>query len=285
MIGALRIISAALLVSTLLTGCGNGGGWGSGGVPTGGTNYGDEEFTIVLLIFHGPNHSEAADYYRKKTESATGWKNLRTIAKEGASELQWGKYRSVQAAGADLARARGFKAPGSGECIYARAMVVPVPGVKVGPPEWDLQNTPTGIYTVNIAVFFDVPDADYYGRKKLAVEYCRQLRKDGYEAYYFHDVARSAVCIGTFGPESVKRRGKNLAPQYVNPNAEEYDVDDPIIENILQKFPKLAVNGREELVRSFDTATGKWGMIPALSCVVRIPRNANATSQDRPGNP
>ena len=62
-------IAAALLVSAALAGCGEGGGvMQIGGATPGGTDYGDEEFTIVLLIFHGTNHVEAADYFKKLAE-------------------------------------------------------------------------------------------------------------------------------------------------------------------------------------------------------------------------
>lgn len=232
-------------------------------VPQGGTACGDEEWTIVLMSFWGPNHIEESERFLHNTEARTGWKNLRVIHQEGNSELQWGKYCTVPEAGADLKRARAFKAPGSGELLYGKAMVIPLPGARVGPAEWDLAETKTGDLSVQVAVFFDVPEKNYTGRKHLAVEYCRQLRSEGYEAYFFHSTARSAVSIGLFPAKAVRRR-PNTSPV-------QYEILDPRMREIMIKFPKLAVNGREELMTMIDPKTAHTESGAITGTYVKVP--------------
>jgi hypothetical protein len=251
--------------------------------PVGGTAYGDEEWTILLMTFWGPTHIELSEQFTRNTETRTGWKNLRTIHKEGTSEMQWGRYRSVKEAQGDLKRAHQFKAPASGELLYAKAMVIPLPGARVGPPEWDLAMTKTGDISVQVAVFFDVPEQNYVGRKRFAVEYCKQLRDDGYEAYYFHGAARSAVAVGLFPAKAVHKRP--------NTNPVQYEILDPKMRQIMVKFPKLAVNGREELMTMIDpntarmengAVTGKYVKVPVETSPFIIPRQGVRNPLEEP---
>ena len=200
---------------------------------------------------------------------------VRAIHKAGSSDLIFGQYRTPDAAQSDLRRAQAFKAPGSGQQIYRLARLIDVPGAKIGPPELDLANTTRGDYTVQIAVYIDDPKQNAYGRKRSAVERAKQLRQEGWDAYYFHGSTRSAVCIGLFGPESVKLKKSELAiveNRAVDPMAEQFILIDPKLQDIMAKFPKLAVNDREEWITSWNTKTGKNDMAPIESCVIKIPR-------------
>ncbi len=90
---------------------------------------------------------------------------------------------------------------------------VPVERTQLGPPEWNLVGA-AGEYTLLIAVY-----SEFEGRDEAAVEHVRILRDEGEEAYYYHDITRSHVCIGTFAKNDIKRTGRGVPiidnPEYL----------------------------------------------------------------------
>jgi len=238
-------------------------------------------YTILLYICRGPgSHVAQAKRYKANTEKYAGWKHLFIVHKEGHSPLFWGKYASLKDAKPNLKKAKEYLTPAKVK-IFTKAIIVSLPGHElVGPPEWNLDNTdPKYAYTVLIAEFYDVPEADYVGREKFAVELCKQLRKQGRLAFYRHSKTDSIVTVGLFGKDAVQdtpKGGKIVR-----------SVKNPAINLIFKQWPKLAVNGREKIITTIDPKTRQAGKIPAPSYLMKIPReniqNA-ATTQPSPGN-
>ncbi len=241
------------------------------------TSGGDEKgtYSVLLFVCRSPaGHIQQAKYYKQATEKHAGWDHMFIIHKQDHSLLYWGKYSTVEAASDNLKKAKEYVTP-AGVKVFAKAIVVPLPGAKdPGPDEWNLDRVPEKYrYTVLRAAFYDVPEADYVGRKQFAVDYCRQLREDGVEAYFKHDSAQSIVTIGLFGPEAVEliRKGPKV----------ERKVRDPRIKAVFKRFPELAINGRQKLVQVIDTKTRKARMIPASTYLMVIPRSKDdGKSQD-----
>ena len=229
-------IALAAAAASVLAGCKHTGIWPG---ATGLTAQHGDEYTILLYMLNDPtSHVKDAELYRREAEKDTGWKGLFVTSKADHSELCWGRYPTIEAAQKNLKKAKAYVAP-AGMKIFAQAMVVPLPGEDVGPPEWKLENAP-GFYSVLVAVFYDVPDANYVGRKDFAVQYCKQLRDQGREAYYHHGPNRSGVTVGSF-PESaietVQQDGKDKSV-----------VVSGRMKGIMDEFGVLAVNGLKELV-------------------------------------
>jgi hypothetical protein len=287
----------------------------------------DGVYTVLLIACRAPgSHVTQAKYYKEATERHAGWKHLFILHKEAHSLLYWGKYKTVEDAQPNLNKAKDYVTPADVK-LYAKAIIVPLPGKEdLGPPEWLLDNVPQGyVYTVLVAEFYDVPEADYVGRRHFAVDYCRQLRGQGHAAFYRHDPAGSIVTIGAFGAKAVVfvrkpgKRDPRLVQQEINdlfrnfpklknptnrelrdkmiqdirrkPNVERR-AKDPRIYGLLRRFPCLAVNGRQKLMRVVNTKTGKVQRVPAPTSLIRIPnRNAPPTAApaprpaSRPGDP
>jgi len=238
-------------------------------------------YTILLYICRGPgSHIAQAKRYKANTEKYAGWKHLFIVHREDHSLLFWGKYASLADAQPNLKKAKKYLTPAKVK-IFTKAIVVPLPGKKiVGPPEWNLDNTdPKYVYTVLVAEFHNVPEADYVGREKFAVELCKQFRKEGLAAFYRHGTAESIVTVGLFGKSAIQETPKG--------NRMIRTVKDPAINRIFKKFPKLAVNGREKIITTVDPKTRQIKKIPAPTYLTKIPRekihNAAAT-QPSPGN-
>ena len=234
------------------------------GAISGGTKEGN--YTILLFICRGPgSHIQQAKYFREATEKHAGWEHMYIVHKTSHSLLYWGKYEKIDDARPNLKKAKSYTTAANIR-PYTKAIIVPIPGQEdPGPPEWDLANAPLKYrYTVLIAEFHDVPQADYVGRKKFAADYCQRLRKSNVQAYYKHDPVSSIVTVGLFDQSSVaqvQREGKV-----------QYDVRDPKIERIFADFPNLAVNGLEKRIHGVDPKTGTAKYLPAPTYLMPIPR-------------
>jgi hypothetical protein len=128
--------------------------------------------------------------------------------------------------------------------------VLPLPTADFGPPEWNLRNC-RGVATLLVAMFQDVPEKNYYTRQRDAVNYCKRLRQNGYEAWYSHGPLFSNVTIGSFGADVVrvyvKRNLRGGAGHDKEPDYEEVmQVTEPLpapVRAIQNDFPHLAING------------------------------------------
>jgi len=222
-------------------------------------------YTILLAVCRSPaGHVNQAKHYKFYTEKHAGWKHMFILHKENHSLLYWGKYKTTKAAQPNLKKAKAYKTP-TGIKVYSKAIVVPVPGKQVGPPEWRLTDTPSKyVFTILRATFHDVPEADYIGRRQFAVDYCEQLRKKGVAAYYHHDPTQSIVTIGLYerGAVAEVRKGKKYQRL----------VRDQRIKDTFKRYPHLAVNGRQKIITMVAPKTGKKYQTPASTYLMIIPR-------------
>jgi len=230
----------------------------------------EAEYTILLYVLKSVDHADRIQSFKTQTERDTGWKGLFVVTRADHSELYWGKYANHKQASKNLAKAKKYRTP-LGVKPYAQAIILPLPASQPGPPEWNLKNA-DGAYTVVVATFHDVPEANYFGRKGNAVAYCRQLRQKGKEAYFHHGPANSLVTIGTFGQGAVRmvQRGDRRTPQIL---------DQGIIA-IQREFPYLAVNGRQELTVQMNPATGRIEKVPDKTYPARIPKGNDGQGSD-----
>ena len=234
----------------------------------------DGEYTILLKAFAGPGHVEEANRYKAETQSRTDWEGMYAVHEENQSELFWGKYATAEAAGRNLGTAREF-AP-VGIKAYPIAIVVPVPGQDIGPPEWNLRNA-KGRYTVVVAKYYNLPpkllSPAYARRREDAVEYCTELRKSGFEAYFLLEPRVSYVTIGTFPASAVVSAGPGQFPGAIR---------DKGMQAILQQYPKLSLNapGVREYIYIKNPRTGKEERITSASYPMEIP---GSEESPRPG--
>lgn len=287
---ALLLGVAAALVAA---GCdGDGFSFGGSSVLSGDSSRSAEgDFTILLRAFAGPNHVENANYYLKETCRRTDWRGLEVVHKEGRSELLWGRYGTIEDAQANLRRAKTWRPREDAICVYGRALVVPLPGSDPGPAEWDLVNA-GGVYTVAVAKFVNLPAQGMAPavttRKQDAVDYCRRLRNAGVEAYYHHGPGHSLVTIGTFGEKAVDSVPANIEQVGGTERVTFAEkIRDTRMRRILREYPKLAVNGREEIRKVRDPVTGQVTRQVTPSYPFRIPEQeevSGAGGLDRIGD-
>jgi hypothetical protein len=232
---------------------------GCEGLPSPGMQLGGEsQYTILLMNFSGPEHVELADFHLKQAKKFTGWSDLYVVHQESHSELYRGHYRTMQEASNDLRSSKQYVAPAAKQNIYRMATIVPLPGKDIGPPEWNLRNA-QGEYTVLVAVFQDLPEQNYYGRKDKAVDLCRKLREQGREAYFLHDTSRSGVTIGTFPAKAIQtKRVKRIHPKTGDAFFEDVKLMvDPKMKAVMQDYPEFLFCGNTVIRTTVDEKTGK----------------------------
>jgi len=193
------------------------GGWFGKSKPDG------EAWTIECGIFDTEEHVQLSD------ELAAALKNVKELKpdavrvdhREAKSIIYYGNYALRRDPRTDNvvfsnevnndARFIRTLSPVAGQYPFLAARPVPqVQADATAPPEWDLRNS-DAIYTLQVGVTYNT--ATFNERVLAAVEWARDLRSRGYEAYYYHDVSRSIVTIGAFD-ESAVTTGPDGRPQY-----------------------------------------------------------------------
>ncbi|MCX5639703.1 MAG: hypothetical protein NT059_02670 [Planctomycetota bacterium] len=116
------------------------------------------------------------------------------------------------------------------------------------------------LYSLQVAVWsaFGTSELKMSEIKRSAETYCRQLRADGNEAYYFHDfdTKTSIVTVGVFGADAYDSKSTLYAPE---------------VEAVMRKFPKHLVNG-EELLMPVDMRDPTGKTMPQSPRLVEIPK-------------
>lgn len=182
-----------------------------------------EEWTIECNEYKGPGHRQMADKMATSLKQVPDLKGRDVWVEHlpSSSRVFCGSYhlRYRQASvdnetrlrgdlqidlndkiKGDLAMVRSLSFGNMHPFFSARPIPRPIPDC--GPPEWDLRNA-KGAYTLNVGVTYATPTLHNY--KEAAVEWVKDLRSRGHEAYYYHDPVqpRSSVCIGTFGEDAL----------------------------------------------------------------------------------
>lgn len=177
-------------------------------------------WTIRCTELRGPDHCQNVQQFADTLRRTDGIRSADVFyrSEEAESRLYYGKYyrrvdpktgkhETPKQLRADLDLLRGLGDP-SGTRYFFGAMPVRMPQENVGNPEWDLSRK-NATYSLQVAAF--EPAGDFWEFKKGAAEYCEELRKRGYEAYYYHSDASSIVTVGLFGPEGIRTDSQGYA--------------------------------------------------------------------------
>lgn len=178
-----------------------------------------------------------------------------------------GRFPSPEDPGAQQRLAEVKAVTDRGAPLFPRAMLTRTSAnADLGPPgPNDLrtvrQNVPArDLYTVQVAAWgtFGSPDISMDQVRRSAEDYCRQLRSQGSEAYYFHDLDAeiSTVTVGVFGEDAYDPRSTLFSAE---------------VDEVMKRFPKHLVNGEEVLIPTDPDDPAKGG-VPQAPRLVEIPR-------------
>ena len=172
-------------------------------------------YTIYCADFTSANHASVAEQVKKQVEQVSGLKDFYLVRGESRTVLYHGFYATFDAAvdKREAARAKADRAAleslvnAQQAKIFPRTVFEPLERPDpVAPPEWDLKNA-KGYWTLLVITYTDPVTA-----KQAAVDSVKEARKQGYEAFYFHNDSQSHVCIGNW-PAAAVKRGKSMAQE------------------------------------------------------------------------
>lgn len=232
-----------------------------------------EAWTIECAIYKTDEHTQVADELANALKNVKDLKSesVRVEHKDDKSIIFYGEYAlrrdprtdNVVFSGEinnDLRFIRSLS-PVAGQFPFLAARPVPkVQTETTAPPEWDLRNS-KAVYTLQVGVTYNT--ATFNERVLAAVEWAKDLRSRGYEAYYYHDVSRSIVTIGAFDSSAVTT-GPDGRPQYSQAVRD------------LRAIEEFSLN-LENGMKTF-TVQPDGTKVPNQSFLVKIPKNATRSS-------
>jgi hypothetical protein len=254
-------------------------------------------YTVFCTAISGPNHADEATRMRDEVIGVTHWKDWYVVHQEQESDLYYGYFRSVNDANDPAESRRASSAltaitaltNGMGDHPFTRAMIVPLDAPDPdAPPQWNLCNSDK-FWSVEVASYTGSPD-----RKKFAVDAVRAARAMGIEAYYYHGVSASSVCIGAWPEDAIERQAQSSVSAdpgnieqsliYVPGNVadrlpadirdsqgrpikvltDKVVIRDPTMKQVLEQYPHFAVNGEE----SSKTVNGQPVFQPSVPVII-----------------
>ena len=267
-------------------------------IPTG------AQYTIYCQTISGPSHVDRATRLKQQLIAQAPLKDWYVIHQEGQSTLYYGFYKTFDdPKDPDSQRAQRDRRTidaltdrlGNRPFKFAFFVALDAPD-PVAPPEWNLAVAP-GDLSLQIAAYTGHPL-----RKQYAVEAVRAARAQGVDAYYYHGETTSSVCVGAWPESAVKRTEQVINARPGDPDQpfvktgiplpeeaarnqrdaqgrplrveqERFEIVDPTLATMMQRFPEHAVNGEVAMTATMDPRTGQRVTRPARSFVVPIPRD------------
>jgi hypothetical protein len=273
----------------------------------------DAHWTLLVAAFDGPAHIEQARAAREQLKAATNSNKFYVVHEETKSTIYYGFYKEIDSNSKDSKQAQADKdylkslKTTDGQSPLSMVYFTPVAGQDPqAPAEWDLAKigrSPDHYWSLQIAAYTSDGRAEAPGdvadRKTAAVESVRELRKHGYEAYFYHGDTISSVCIGAWPENSVKRQdGGDAAGNAatVNPHqpilvapelpkgvtevrtpegekvkalAPKLEVLNPKMLAAMKQFPTHALNGYD-IMREYGSGAKKQ-TLPDPSVIVLLP--------------
>ena len=269
------------------------------------------QFTILCQAVTGPGHVERAKEAKDELIKATKMKDWYVSHDEEKSTIYYGYYTSIEDPKLKADRIKIASMQDQiGNRPFSGALPVPVDSPDpTAPPQYNLVNA-KGYWSLQIAAYQGA------GRKEAAVESVLKARKEGVEAYYYHGPNVSAVCIGAWPEEAIRKQemdggsgvdqdspllvlgpGSELIPpeireQYsqnlidkdsgkkVEVIQQKVEVVDPTMRAAMQKYPTHSLNGYDDVTLARDPATGKMVSVPKPTMIVPIPHSETVLNHD-----
>ncbi|MBN2376354.1 MAG: hypothetical protein JXD22_08130 [Sedimentisphaerales bacterium] len=232
------LVGLGIIALLLTAGCGGsggsagGGGYGNGSKDYSGANIGlsgePARFTISLATYTQIDKLEMAKWAQGRARQVLGNDVWLEYERDGIS-VNYGRF-DKNTPGSKAQREfervkRQYKQLELGKYQFCYIKELPEPDPPA-PTEWNILESGC-YYSLEIGVFYNVPDEQYMTCKKDAVQAVKNLRDEGEKAYFFHDRAKSFIYVGCL-PESVI--------QYSQQGQETKTLVSPMVQMLMKKY-------------------------------------------------
>ncbi len=229
-----------------------------------------DQFAIVVATFTGSGHHSAA----QATLSSLSMKyptlgpSLRARERSRGSVVTYGNYSGYDDSSAkqDLDMLRTV-VNANGSTPFGQVMLSkfksPKARQQLHPHDlWTVRReypTIVPIYTLEVAIWGDFESGQLpKERRRVAAEqYAAELRKKGFEAYFFHndDIDLSSVTVGLFSYKAI------------DPETGFYSLE---VEAMMSRFPSRLTNG-QPILQYYDPNNPSQGSMEQKPCLAEVP--------------
>ncbi|MGE0479139.1 MAG: hypothetical protein AB7Q17_01585 [Phycisphaerae bacterium] len=255
----------------------------------GGRDTDGETWSIRCIAIPGADRYRFAQRYAELLKQVPGLRaNLvQVFHDEDVSIVYYGRYaRTYDIASDDtdykpdprpdlhLLQTLSQETPNGPTWPFRVATLESLPGSDGGNPAWELSRA-SGAWSLQVAVFYNTKDMNR--RKQAAVEYCKLLREQGEEAYYFHGASKSSVTLGAFPRDSIIE-STETDPNTGVARARSRIVDERML-SLQRKYPLNLENGHKmyDIVRNAQGEVTQ--RVERASFPVEIPRGPASASR------
>jgi hypothetical protein len=170
-----------------------------------------------------------------------------------------------------LSLIRSLSYDGGQSFPFAGAILEEIPSGETGPGKWDLSEV-DGYWTLQIAVFYNT--AEMNRRRQAAVDFCRELRTRGYEAYYYHSMSKSVVTLGAYPEWAVQFKEETPISLTGKPAQKRtvVKINNPGLIKLQEEFPYNYENGARIFEKKLNARTGKIEKVARPSFMAKLPK-------------
>lgn len=246
----------------------------------------EDIWAIRCLSTNGPNRHAVVSKYADALRKVKGLKPelVQVIEDRHESQVFYGRYKREYDARKQTA---SFKPDNLKDLELVRSLSMTVNDPQAGPRDvwpfqlatmaalptergevnaWNLSRA-KGYYSLQVGVFYDTEGMRQ--RRYAAEEYCRLLRSQGEEAYFYHGPAMSIVCLGAFPKEAIADvREEDPLTGKIKFSAR---IVDSKLLALQEKYPDNLQNGARMYDITHDPRTGEKIRTPQPSFPVQIP--------------
>ena len=185
-------------------------------------------FTIVLAQYIDYNREQRAQSLQVRAKQVLNSDDVWFEYEQPRLSVNYGHFQKHKDAQKELQRTRKlYRQLGLGpqnlQFCYLKEIPQPDPPA---PEDWNLINSGCA-YTLEMAVFFNIPEKNYFNRKVDAVEAVKNLRAEGKQAYYLHGPQASWVYVECLAPTIFRR---------MEINGKIVSSLDPLVNALLNKY-------------------------------------------------
>lgn len=226
----LSCLSLAYL-ATMLTGC--GGPTGSHFQSRTQANIKKTRFTIELASYNQFDRIQLAQQLQQRAKTSLPGDDIWLDHNEQGLSVNYGHFQNHDKARRQLQLVKKYyKKLNAGQYQFCYIKIIAQPDPPA-PPEWNLLYNNCH-YSLEIGLYYDVPEKKYYNRKADAVQAVKNLRHDVKNAFFLHGRFQSRVYVGCF-PASIK--------QQTYQHGKLVTTLSPFVELLIKKYPYRYENG------------------------------------------